>query len=192
MNVTLRRSIAAAVVLVVPLLSSCGFDRPTDRVYNPGVGVNNRSGSVDVLGAVIVSTSDGEGSVSATFVNNDVNHSDAVTRVTGSGKNSGVSVDLTKPLDITPGGSARLSAKTATTAKGAAIKPGAFVQLTFDFERSESVTVQVPVVPRSGDYVDVPTAAPRRSATGSPSPTTPGTKSPSTSPSESPTSSPTG
>jgi hypothetical protein len=179
-NLTLRRSIAAAVVLAVPVLSSCGFDEPTDRVYNPGVGVNDRAGTVDVLGAVVVSDSAGSGTVSATFVNNDSERADAVTRITGSGDDSGVTVALGEPLELTPGGSAKLSEESPVAAEGAPIESGAFVELTFSFERGESVTLQLPVVSNVGDYSNVPLP-------GSESPTGSPTGSPAESPAESPT-----
>jgi hypothetical protein len=168
-NLTLRRSTAVAVVLLAPLLSSCGFDRPTDRVYNPGVGVNDRSGTVDVLGAVVVASRDGSGTVVATFVNNDPDRADALTRIAGSGQDAGISVSLGSPVDIKPGGSAQISTDTAVTASGAGIKQGAFVELTFAFRRGQSVTMQVPVVARRGDYADVPTGS--ASPSESPSPT---------------------
>ena len=77
MNV--RRSIAvAAAVVAAPVMSSCGvnFDAQTDQVYNPAVGVNDRSGSVDVLNALIVSKAPGSGTVVATLVNNDEERAD--------------------------------------------------------------------------------------------------------------------
>lgn len=166
------------------LLSSCGFDQATDKVYNPGVGVNDRSQAVDVLGAVIVSGADGSGTVSATFVNNDPNHADAVTRIAGSGNNSDVTVSLPGKVALKPGGTAKLSTTVPAIAKGGAVKPGFFVELTFSFERSQNVTMQVPVVPHSGDYANVPTSAPSSSTTQSPSPSE--SPSGSTSPSESP------
>jgi hypothetical protein len=165
-NLTVRRSIAAAAVLLAPLLTSCGFNEPTDRVYNPGVGVNDRSGTVDVLGAVVVSGTDGSGTVVATFVNNDPNQADSVTSIAGSGADAGVSVSLPGPVDMKPGGSVQLSKDTPATAKGASVKPGTFVQLTFSFQRSENVTVQVPVVAHRGDYANVPLS----SGSASPSP----------------------
>lgn len=177
MNVTLRRSIAAAVVLAAPVLSSCGFNEPTDRVYNPAVGVNDRSGSVDVLGAVIVSGSKGTGTVSATLVNNDPQNADAVSRIAGSGKSSGVSVRLPGRVELKPGGTTKLSSSTAVVAKGAAVKPGYFVTLTFSFQRARNVTLDVPVVSRRGDFANVPESSPTSSTT-------------SATPSESPTQSP--
>ena len=67
-----RRLAALAMVLLVPLLGACGFGYQTDQVYQPGVGVNNRAGTVDVLGAVVVSASDGEGTFVASLANKDI------------------------------------------------------------------------------------------------------------------------
>jgi len=66
--VNVRRSIAsAAVLLTVPALSACGvsFGAQTDQVYNPSVGVDDRSGAVDVLNALVVSGANGSGTVVA-------------------------------------------------------------------------------------------------------------------------------
>jgi hypothetical protein len=155
-NVTLRRSIAAAAVLLVPVLSSCGFDQPTDRVYTPAVGVNERAGSVDVLNALVVSGSDGSGTLVAGLVNNDREEDDSLTRIAGSGEDSGLSVTLDGPVDIDAGGSVQLLDETEISVEGNAVKPGAFIELTFSFENAENVTVQAPVVARRGDYAEVP------------------------------------
>lgn len=154
-NVTLRRTIAAGAVLLVPLLASCGFDRPTDRVYNPGVGVNERSGQVDVLHALIVSGEEGSGTVVATLVNSNPNQDDALTTIAGSGEDSSVSVTMNGSVDIPADGSAQLTEE-GISAEGKSVKSGAFVELTFSFERGENVTVQVPVVAHRGDFAEVP------------------------------------
>jgi hypothetical protein len=186
-NVTLRRSIAVAAVLLAPLLSSCGFDEPTDLVYNPGVGVNDRSGSVDVLHALIVSGSDGSGTVVAGLANNDQAQGDSLTRIAGSGEDSDVSVTLDKPIEIKPEGFVQLADEGPIAAEGEAIKPGTFVELTFSFEQGQNVTVQVPVVSHSGDFADVPLPS-SASSSASASPSRSKTPSESASPSESPSS----
>src|SRR4029453_3813831 len=69
-----RRKIALALsgaVLAVPALTSCGFNYATDRPYTPAAGVNNQDGTVDVLGAVIVSGQDDSGTFIPSFSNND-------------------------------------------------------------------------------------------------------------------------
>lgn len=155
-NVTLRRSTAtAAAVLLVPALAACGFDRPTDRVYNPGVGVNDRSGSVDVLHALVVSGADGSGTVTAGLANNDVEEADALTGITGA-DGSGVTVELEGEIEVPRGGSVQLLDENAIPVEGEEIAAGNFVTLVFTFERGATVTVEVPVVARRGDYADVP------------------------------------
>jgi hypothetical protein len=153
-NVSLRRIVAAFAL--VPVISSCGFDQPTDRVYSPGVGVNERSGSVDVLNALVVSGADGTGSMVATLVNNDRAEGDALTQVTGAGQDSGVSVRLRRPVDMRAGGSVSLSDESQISVEGERVRPGAFLALTFVFERGASVTLDVPVVARRGPYADIP------------------------------------
>ena len=154
-NVTLRRSIAAAVLLV-PVLASCGFNEPTDRVYTPGVGVNERSGTVDVLHALVVSGADGSGTIVATLSNNDVRESDALTRITGSGEDAALAVTLEGPVEIPAGGSVSLADETEVSVEGQSLTAGTFVELTFSFERGENVVVEVPVVARRGDYAEIP------------------------------------
>ena len=156
-NVTLRRSIAVAALVLAPMLSSCGFDQPTDRVYNPGVGVNDRSGTVDVLHALVVSGQDGTGTLVAGLVNNDEQRGDSLTGVAGSGEDSGVTATIPAPIDIKPAGAVQLAdEKTPIAVKGKAITSGSFVTLTFTFSHGESVTLDVPVVAHRGDFADVP------------------------------------
>ncbi|HEU4514324.1 MAG TPA: hypothetical protein VFR87_14550 [Nocardioidaceae bacterium] len=166
MNVPLRRSIAVAALALAPVLTSCGFNEPTDRVYTPGVGVNERSGQVDVLNALVVSGADGSGALVATLVNNDTGEADALTRVAGSGEDAAVRVSLDSPIEITRGGSVSVSDEAEVPVEGEPITSGAFVQLTFTFEQAGPVTVQVPVVARRGTYEDisVPSVAPTTTA----------------------------
>lgn len=157
MNVTLRRSVAVAALVIAPVLTtSCGFDNPTDRVYTPGVGVNARSGQVDVLHALIVSGADGSGTVVANLVNNERSESDTLTRIAGSGEDQEVTVSLEGPVEIPAGGSVQLLDEAEIPIEGEQISSGTFVELSFTFERGESVNVQVPVVARRGDFAEVP------------------------------------
>ena len=88
---TTRRATALALgglLLAAPLLTSCGFDYATDRVYTAGNGVNNRDAAVDVLGANIVSAQDDSGTFIATFSNNDQEHSNTVESLAGAEGNT--------------------------------------------------------------------------------------------------------
>jgi len=162
--VNVRRSIAAAAVLLAaPALSSCGvsFGAQTDQVYNPSVGVDDRSGQVDVLNALIVSGTNGSGTVVATLVNNDQQTDDTLKGVAGAGKDAGMTVKPGGDTTIPAGGLLNLATKGAVTIRGQRVVPGNFVTITFSFDRAQSVTLDVPVVSHSNpDYagVKVPSA----------------------------------
>ncbi len=158
-NVTLRRSIAAAtVVLAAPVLSSCGtnFNAPTDQVYTPGVGVNDRSGDVDVLHALIVSGAHGSGTVIAGLVNQNLDTDDALTSISGSGDDSSISVAPAGPVTIPSDDLVQLANDGEFSVEGEQIVPGKFVELTFTFQNAEAVTINVPVVPRSAEFAEIP------------------------------------
>ena len=174
-----RLSIAtAAALLAVPALSACGFNEQTDQVYNPADGVNNRSGAMDVLDALVVSGSHGSGTVIAGLSNNDQTRPDTLTSVAGTGKSQNVAVTMGSKVTIIPGGFTQLAdLKSPIAAKSPQIEPGRFVSLRFTFKNAQSVTVDAPVVARTDQYTSVPVPS-------SPS------ASPLTSPSASPTASP--
>ena len=150
MNV--RRSIAAAAVLLAaPALSSCGvsFGAQTDQVYNPSVGVDDRSGEVDVLNALIVSGTNGSGTVVATLVNNDQQTDDTLKSVSGAGKDAGMTVKPGGDTTIPAGGLLNMATQSAVTIRGQRVVPGNFVTITFSFDRAQSATLEVPVVSHS-------------------------------------------
>ena len=157
--VNVRRSIAAAAVLLaVPALSACGvsFGAPTDQVYQPSVGVDDRTGKVDVLNALIVSGSNGSGTVVATLVNNDQQNDDTLKNVAGAGTDAGMTVKVGGDTTIPAGGLLNLATQGGITARDKRIVPGYFVEITFSFDRAEAITINVPVVAHSDPaYADV-------------------------------------
>ena len=152
MNV--RRSIAAAAILLAaPVLASCGFGEQTDQVYNAAAGVDNRSGSVYVLNALIVSGSNGSGTVVASLVNTDEQNNDVLTGITG----DGLTVNGPSRTALPAGGNVNLSDLGKYGASGQDVVPGKFVKLTFTFQRAQQVTLDVPVMSSSNpDYSSVP------------------------------------
>ncbi len=173
-----RRLAALATVLLVPALGACGpsgfnSNYQTDEIYQPGVGVNERSGTVDVLGAVVVSTSGGRGTFVASLVNGDLEQEDSLTSITG----DGVQVQLSGPVKIAPETLVNLADTGAVSVTGENVRPGKFVRLTLEFQGGQSTELNVPVVPYKDEYRDITPAG------GSSSPT-----SPSASPTASPTS----
>lgn len=158
-NVTLRHSIAvAAVALAAPVLSSCStnFNAPTDQVYTPGVGVNDRSSDVDVLHALVVSGAHGSGTVIAGLVNQNVTEDDALTSISGAGEDASVAVATAGPVTIPAEELVQLANDAEFSIEGEQIVPGRFVELTFTFRNAESVTLNVPVVPRTQEFAEIP------------------------------------
>ncbi|MGH3444639.1 MAG: hypothetical protein ACRDPB_04635 [Nocardioidaceae bacterium] len=155
-----RLAAASAVLLAVPLLSSCGvnFGAQTIQDYNPAVGVFDRSGAVDVVNALIVSGKNGSGTVVATLVDNDQKHGDTLKKVTaGNTRNQDITGTVAGPTSIPAGGILDLASSGGVSVKGPTIKPGAFIPLTFVFAHAKSIVLDVPVVSHDDpDYTKVP------------------------------------
>lgn len=160
-----RRSLAAlATVLLVPTLGACGFNSnfQTDEIYQPGVGVNERSATVDVLGAVVVSTSGGKGTFVAALVNGDLEEPATLTNVTG----EDVQVQVQgAPITIEPEALVNFADNGAVGVTGEDVRPGRFVRLTLEFGNGETVEVNAPVVPFEGEFTDITPAGTGSSAT---------------------------
>lgn len=139
------------MVLLVPVLGACGFSQQTDQVYQPAVGVNNRDGNVDVLGAVVVSSLDGEGTFVSSLVNKGTSQDDTLVSMSG----DGVKVTLKAPIKVAAGSLVNLANTGAVSVTGADVKPGAFVRLKLTFESGQNTEVNVPVVPYKDEYSDV-------------------------------------
>lgn len=161
---------AASLVLLVPTLGACGFSFQTDKVYQPSVGVNDRSGQVDVLGAVIVSGIDGQGTLVASLANKSQTRSETLTSVAAADSTAGITTRIDKPITVGPGALVNLADQGAISITGAGITPGPFVRLVLGFDSGQQVDVDVPVVPQSGYYADIEPADPSPSASPSPSP----------------------
>lgn len=176
--VNARRSLAAAVlVLAAPVLSSCGgnFNQQTNQIYNPAEGVDDRSGDVDVLNALVVSTENGSGTVVATFVNNNKDRDDTLKSITGAGDDADLKITPGGPTAIQAGGLLNLAERGRNFVEGERVRAGYFVDITFTFDQGTAITVNAPVVNgEEPEYTSVPQPAP----TGSPSPSSTASETP--------------
>ena len=184
---TLRRSVALSLgglVLAAPLLTACGFNYATDRVYTPASGVNNRDADVDVLGAVIVSGQDDSGTFIATFANNNTENKATVESLAGAGGNT-IQADSFSPIKIDEGGLVNLATDGGIPVTGT-FTAGNFIPVTLTFGDGERVEMKVPVVPDdSGDYAGLDSSSASPSESPSETPSESSTESPSESPSAS-------
>ena len=186
------RLVAGALVLAVPLLGSCGFDKATDRVYTPAAGTNSRDGQVAVLSAVIVAAQPDSGTFIASLSNQTADKDFELTGVAGAGDWSDLEIEPSDlSIDIPARGFVNLVNEDPITVAGD-FDPGRVAELTLTFDSGDSVTMDVPVVFACNAYEGLDGAAAESSespsATESASPgdvPTDGTASPTATPTES-------
>lgn len=153
-----RRSAAAALATVAALtLTGCGtgFNAQTNQVYQPGVGANHR-GEIDVLGTVLVANDDGSATLSAGVINKtDTKQTlESVTATTLADRplemQSGAAVLPIGVLSTLGSGS-----DTGTYLISGGAPAGSYVRLTLKFSDAGPVSIEAPVVARTGEYADI-------------------------------------
>ncbi len=152
---------------VAPVLASCSFgtsnfDAQTNQFYTPAEGVNERSGGVDVLNALVVADEAGRGRFIAGLVNNSDTTDDALTQVQGSGEDAEIQGSLSSPVDVVRDGFVNLAEDgEPVMLEGDQIVPGTFVEVTITFQEAEEATVKLPVVTAEDDYasIEIPAAS---------------------------------
>ena len=183
--------LAAGALLASPLLAGCGFNYQTDRINTISAGTNDRAGTVDVLGAVVIAGQDDSGLFVATLVNKDLENEISLD---GIQKNDRVQpTGSEESLDIAPNGRVSLF-QTGGLAVEGTFKAGQFVPVTLTFSNGQSTTVNVSVVPPCHQYsLDKLTELTLPSGGPSESPSLdPGTGTESAEPNEDPGEEPTG
>ncbi|MDO9455142.1 hypothetical protein [Nocardioides sp.] len=141
--------LAAGALVATPLLGGCGFDYATDRVNTISNGANDREGSVDVLGAVIIAGQDNLGLFVATLVNNDL---DEPASLQGLEQTDQVTQGAdTQPVEIAAGGRESLFQTGGIDVAGE-FGAGDFVPVTLTFDTGQTTTVNVNVVTPCRQY----------------------------------------
>jgi hypothetical protein len=140
------RLVAGALVLALPLLGSCGFDKATEKIYTPAAGTNDRTGAVDVLSAVVVAAQPGSGTFIASLSNNESDKSYTLTGIAGAGDWTDLKVDPADlSIEVPARGFVNLVNEDPITVSGD-ITPGQVAELTLTYDSGDSTTMQVPVV----------------------------------------------
>src|SRR5689334_9749693 len=132
-------ALVAALLPVAALLTSCGFDAPTDRVNTIAAGVNDRSGPVDVLGARVVAWSDGEGRLIGSLVYND-NDADNPAKLKDVAGDAITSADVPGDIEIAQGEGINLASDDVTP-----------VALEGDFTAGDVITLSITLTTDDGD-----------------------------------------
>lgn len=153
--------LAASALLAGSLLGGCGFDYATDRVNTISAGVNDREGTIDVLGAVVIAGQDDVGVFAATLVNKDLEQEVSFDSLTETEQVAGGEPGET--VEIPPGGRANLFETGGVDVTGA-FAAGDFVDVTLTFDNGQVTTMTIPVVtpchqysPENFPEIDLPT-----------------------------------
>jgi hypothetical protein len=156
----LRRSTGlalGALLLAAPAVTACGFNYATDRPNNITAGANDQDGTTDVLGAVIVSAQDGSGTFIASLSNNSPTEEATFDSLAGAEGNTLQPASVT-PVRIPAGRLVSLADEGGVPVTGS-FSAGDFVPVTVGFDNGESVTLEVPVLPDTGEYAGLDTSA---------------------------------
>jgi hypothetical protein len=168
------RLMAGALVLALPLLGSCGFNKATDQVYTPGAGTDDRAGNVDILSAVIVSAQPGSGTFIATLSNNEADKDYTLTSIAGAGDWTDLTIDPSSlSIEIPARGFVNLVNEDPITVTGD-LTPGNVAELTLTFDSGDAETMDVPVVYACNYYEGLDNSSSGGGSSGStesPSPT---------------------
>ena len=154
-----RLLVATAALVTTGALTSCSFgttnfDAQTNQNYNPAEGALDRDGTVDVLDAIIVSATDGSGRLISGLSNNDNAQDDTLVGVSG----PAAEVEFPTEVPIPSGRFVQLAdsdLSEAIVVTGDEVDAGGHVELTFEFEHAEPVTVDVTVVPNTDEFASV-------------------------------------
>lgn len=160
----LRRSFVT-VLIAVPLLASCGFSAATDLPNTNAAGTNDRSGSVSVLAATVVSSGPDEGTFIANLSNNDQTQGAIFTTLEGGASADPITVAAFAQVPIPPGGYVNLADGAGVKLTGSFVA-GNVIPLVIGFEDGETISLDVPVVRACAQYAGLdPAASPSPSGT---------------------------
>ena len=165
-----RGCVALATALLGLVLGGCGqtgFEAQTNASYDPGVGSNEAFGDVPVLAVLVVDNGEGNGTLSATLTRRTERPVSLVGVAATSSPSDGtqpepIEVGFGEPLEIPANTEAAplvLTNGTPISLSGETVQPGRFIELTFQFDNGQTVTLDAPVVSRpeeGGLYDDVP------------------------------------
>jgi hypothetical protein len=170
------RVAVVAAALALPLMTACAanFSAPTQEVYQPAVGSDDREGTVYALNMLVVADTSGNGTLVGTLINQ-ATCPDYLTDLQAVDANGGgvktSSLPTAETLD-TPDGCPSVSAPDNGVAlpSQVAVKlpddaqiqfsadtdaPGTFITLTLHFQRADQIELDVPVVAESDTYAGI-------------------------------------
>lgn len=167
-----RWRIGMALVVAMFAVTGCGsnFNAQSEQMYQPAVGMSDRSGQVYAINTLIVTDGKGDGTVIAALINQA--HRDdrlrGVTVVDDKGSTLQVAPLPANGLRLASTQSVQLADSGAVRVSGSSLQAGTVVSVTFTFAQAAPVTLDVPVVNDSSTYASVPVGPVASGSTPSP------------------------
>lgn len=152
-----QQSTARAVVgalMLAAVMSSCGFEVATDRVYTPANGANDRDGVIDVLGALVVSPEPGTGVFIASLSNNSLTEAIELEGLASTDPEA-LSAAEVSAVEIKPGSLVNLAVSETPITVTGDFEAGNYVPVEITFSNGETASMKVPVVVNCGYYADI-------------------------------------
>jgi copper(I)-binding protein len=158
------------VALACCTLTGCAadFGAQTNQPYQPGVGTDDRSGTVFVLNALVVANTNGDGTLVGTLIN-EAKSNDALVSVTAHDAKGAqiTTTQLPQPIPLDSQIAVKLQTGGQVRLTGNGVQLGSFVTVTFSFQQAAPISVEVPIVPNGPIYKGIPvgpTASPLTSS----------------------------
>jgi len=155
-----RARVLPGLVLAATLTATgcaSSFDAQTNQPYQPAEGVNDRSGEVYVISALVVTDDEGNGTAVAGLVNERA-EPDTLRTVSATGPD-GNSVSVTMPdgpVEIPGRELVQIGYEGLVRLESDTIEAGDYITLDFTFANAAPVQLEVPVVLAGSDYTDIP------------------------------------
>lgn len=185
----LRRSAAATTAAIALLgLSACGtsFNAQTNQPYQAGIGADDRSTEIQMLGTLLVENFNGTATLSTSLINttDEVVNLEGITVTNAEGSELEITEPDSTQLELPVGQSAKLGTEDGKVFFVGDVEPGLYYTVTFRFDGGAEQKLRVPSVARNSVYAEVvspefegltpsATPTPTQGATPSPAATTP-------------------
>jgi len=150
--------VATATALGLGGCAGTGMDAQTNAQYQPGIGANVRTGSIQLYNALAVDNGDGTATLSAAILN----RADTPAKLTGAtarGSDHSAVKATTAPAIVDPGQLFNIGKAGAVILQDKKLQAGEYVTVELTFNGGRSVRVDAPVVARSAIYDEVATDA---------------------------------
>ena len=148
-----RRLLTLVMMLVtVGALSGCSSN---DLEYEPSIGSNARTPSMQALSLAVVTDGEGLGTLVGTMVN-EGDETDRLVDVQATAETGPIPTRLPGgPVALPTDEPVRLSTTKAVLMESDNLRQGYWVDLTLSFADSRQMTLKAPVEPRSGPYAEI-------------------------------------